>query len=93
MRRFCNQEAKNSNRVRMKTKIKGLEAVEYFPTYNGTFTTFKFPIQSVECVEIASKKQFAEDKDREEKINTSDSVNPSNRKSERGDGGQDKKCF
>ena len=52
MDRFCLKEKNTSESYVMKTKIKGLIAIDYFPTYKGTYITFKFPEQKVECVAV-----------------------------------------
>ena len=57
MDRFCSKEENSSESYVMKTKINGLIAIDYFPTYKGTYTTFMFPEQKVECVSIAPRKK------------------------------------
>ena len=53
MNRFCSNERQGGVKRKMKAKIKGLEVIDYQPMYKGAFTTFKFPIQSVECIQVA----------------------------------------
>ena len=53
MNRFCSNDRKGGVKRKMKAKIKGLEVIDYQPMYKGAFTTFKFPIQSVECIQVA----------------------------------------
>lgn len=53
MKRFCPDQTQGQAKRRMKTKIRGLAVVDYQPMYRGSYTTFKFPLQSVECVQLA----------------------------------------
>ena len=57
--RFCPKTLVKNAEVRLKTKIKGLHAVEYSAFRDGSFTTFRFPFQKVECIQSYSSQKTA----------------------------------
>ena len=55
--RFCPKPLVKNSEVRLKTKIKGLHAIDYSAFRDGSFTTFRFPFQKVECIQSYSSQK------------------------------------